>query len=232
MHNVLTSLQRVVLEGLFNGGIARRGFFLTGGTALAEYYLGHRYSDDLDLFQRGSGPLEAGDISHVLSVLGSMGMQVDRTKDLDMQKELLVSRAGTTDLPLVVHLCRDAAVRMEAPQTHGPVVVDSLLDIAVNKTDTILSRAPSEPKDYCDLYFILQSTSYTLDYLLARAREKNGSFEHEENLLRFAVNLRDAGSLQLQPKIRMIKPLSLDELAGYLVPLADELINRYRPQGG
>ncbi len=27
-----------------------RGFYLTGGTALGRFYLGHRYSEDLDFF--------------------------------------------------------------------------------------------------------------------------------------------------------------------------------------
>ena len=29
-------------------------FYLTGGTALTRFYLNHRYSDDLDLFQNDS----------------------------------------------------------------------------------------------------------------------------------------------------------------------------------
>ena len=49
---VLTPLQERVLVALFENGLADRGSYLTGGTALAEFYLQHRYSEDLDLFIR------------------------------------------------------------------------------------------------------------------------------------------------------------------------------------
>src|SRR6059036_1225209 len=49
---VLTSLQERVLVALFENGLGDRGYYLSGGTALAEYYLQHRYSDDLDFFTR------------------------------------------------------------------------------------------------------------------------------------------------------------------------------------
>jgi predicted nucleotidyltransferase component of viral defense system len=47
--NVLTPLQRDFLSAFFARSIAEP-FFLTGGTALAAFYLHHRYSEDLDLF--------------------------------------------------------------------------------------------------------------------------------------------------------------------------------------
>ena len=45
----LTALQRDVLDAFFQ---RERGFFLTGGAALAGFHLGHRATDDLDLFTR------------------------------------------------------------------------------------------------------------------------------------------------------------------------------------
>ena len=45
--NRLDSLQREVLSAFFE---RERRFFLTGGAALAGYYLGHRATHDLDLF--------------------------------------------------------------------------------------------------------------------------------------------------------------------------------------
>ena len=46
---VLTPLQAEFLDVFFQQPVAH-DFFLTGGTALAEFYLQHRYSQDLDLF--------------------------------------------------------------------------------------------------------------------------------------------------------------------------------------
>ncbi len=46
---LLTPLQKEFLE-VFAGLADQSQFYLTGGTALAEYYLGHRLSFDLDFF--------------------------------------------------------------------------------------------------------------------------------------------------------------------------------------
>src|SRR5918999_3975854 len=44
---ILSALQWEFLSVFFQGAPP---FFLTGGTALSAFYLGHRYSEDLDLF--------------------------------------------------------------------------------------------------------------------------------------------------------------------------------------
>src|ERR1044071_3340373 len=46
-HSKLTALQREVLDAFFQ---RERGFFLTRGAAIVGFYLGHRTTDDLDLF--------------------------------------------------------------------------------------------------------------------------------------------------------------------------------------
>ena len=48
-HNLLTPLQQELLR-VFAQLPDQEQFYLTGGTALAEFYLGHRLSYDLDLF--------------------------------------------------------------------------------------------------------------------------------------------------------------------------------------
>lgn len=55
--SILTPLQRIVLDGFFTHGGSRHGYHLTGGTALSEFYLRHRVSDDLDLFTRKENAL-------------------------------------------------------------------------------------------------------------------------------------------------------------------------------
>jgi hypothetical protein len=48
--DILSPLQKSVLDILFSGPWFRQHFYLTGGTALSAFYLKHRYSDDLDFF--------------------------------------------------------------------------------------------------------------------------------------------------------------------------------------
>jgi predicted nucleotidyltransferase component of viral defense system len=52
----LTPLQLDFLHQFFASSVGA-DFFLTGGTALAAFYLQHRHSDDLDLFTLESLPL-------------------------------------------------------------------------------------------------------------------------------------------------------------------------------
>src|SRR5438309_12055909 len=47
---ILTPIQKKALEYLSKDQIFLKHFYFTGGTALSEYYLQHRLSEDLDFF--------------------------------------------------------------------------------------------------------------------------------------------------------------------------------------
>jgi len=226
---VLTPLQESVLVALFENGLGDRGYYLTGGTALSEFYLQHRYSDDLDLFTRKSGPLRE-DLENFSELLPSLGLIVVSQSIVEEYARFLVSAEDQKDMGLKVEFAKDAGARMAPPEVHGHVLVDSFEDIAVNKICAILNRQPSESKDFCDLFFILKESRYELDYLIGRAREKEAALDQEEGVLAFATNLLAVDEFVILP--RMIKSLSLEELSQYFVPLAEELIQRLRPHGG
>jgi hypothetical protein len=59
--NTLTALQLELLQAFFE---REQGFFVTGGAALA-FHLGHRTTDDLDLFTTDDAAFERG--RHVLA---------------------------------------------------------------------------------------------------------------------------------------------------------------------
>ena len=226
-NSILTPLQRDVLHGLFAAGLGDHGYYLTGGTALAEFYFQHRYSEDLDLFTRKSG-FDKKELLLVKKVFDNLGLVVFREAEDSNFARYFVSREEESE-KLKVEFCRDAGVRMALPQKKNAVVIDSLEDIGVNKVCTILGRLPSESKDFCDLYFILKKTSFTLDYLLARASEKEAAFDNEEGHLLFALNLRQVDKLERMP--RMIYSLTREEMASFLVPQAETIINRLKPKG-
>lgn len=226
-NSLLTPLQRDVLEGLFGAGLGERGYYFTGGSALAEFYLKHRYSDDLDFFTRKPS-LENQDLRLARRVFDELSLNVFRGTESHRFARYFVSGQETFQR-LKVEFCLDAAAMMAPPQKRNSVVVDSLEDIAVNKVCAILSRSPSEPKDFCDLYFLLKDFAFRLEYLITRAREKEAAFDSEEGQLRFALALREAGNSELMP--RMVRPLTRDELRAFLVPQADAIIMRLRPKG-
>jgi predicted nucleotidyltransferase component of viral defense system len=220
---VISPLQEDVLTALFDAGLGERGYYLTGGTALAEYYLQHRHSDDLDLFTRAERDLQS-DIKQVDNILASLGLRVNLQRVSTQHVTIMLESSGTPEV-LKIEFAKDVPARMAPPLIQEVVHVDSFEDIAVNKVCTILSR--SEPKDFCDLYFILKESKFRLEYLLERAKEKEMQFETDEGKLLFAANLMAAGNLEVP--LRMIKPLSNAELRQFLVPVAKELFLRMRP---
>ena len=59
-NGILSQIQLAFLGELGKQEFIRKNFYLTGGTALAAFYLGHRYSEDLDFFSESEfTPLEA-----------------------------------------------------------------------------------------------------------------------------------------------------------------------------
>ena len=56
---ILNNKQIRILEAISNDDKICQNFYLTGGTALAEYYLKHRQSEDLDFFSEKEFDIQA-----------------------------------------------------------------------------------------------------------------------------------------------------------------------------
>lgn len=226
---ILTSLQEKVLTTLFDNGLRERGYFLTGGTALAEFYLQHRYSDDLDFFTRDQrDPQE--DLQTFRNILTANGFEITYENLSGNHIRFDVKLPDQQTEPLKIEfVTREVSAMMAPPQTHEKVLIDSFEDIAVNKICAILGR--DELKDYIDLYFILEESNYSVDYLLNRAADKELSLKQEDGIFYFATNLKAVDVFQDFKKINMIKPLTLETLKARLIPIADDLLRRLRPRG-
>lgn len=219
MPNVLTPLQDRVLRLFFDEGGAQRGYFLTGGTALGEFYFQHRRSDDLDLFNRSPRDL-AEDATAFLAALETHGLMTSSERF-----DRAFARFYVGEERMKVDLAHDVKAQMAPVRDFAGIQVDSLEDIAVNKV-CALSR--HEPKDYTDLYFILTETSWTLEYLLERARLKDRLFEDARGHLQFASDLLWTGSLTL-PQL-MLKPLDEHAEKALFTAEAEKIIRRYAPK--
>lgn len=161
----LTPLQRELLEGFFR---RERRFFVTGGAALAGYYLGHRTTDDLDLFTHERDAFEAG--AHVLAAaVDDLGAEITIRQDAPAFRRYVVSRR---DEALVVDLVweRVPSAYPDKPERAG-VRVDPLEEILINKLTTIVSR--SEERDLVDLFF-LEKAGHRVEDGLAGALAKDG----------------------------------------------------------
>lgn len=228
--NILTPLQHHVLTSFFQNDLGQRGYYLTGGTALAEFYLHHRYSDDLDFFTRKQDQLDQ-DFRHFLDLIPSFGLTISSKTVSGDYLKFFVRKEDSGQEELKIEFARDVPAQMAKFLTREEIIVDSFEDIATNKICAILSRQPSEPKDFYDLYFILKNSHFTLDYLISRAREKEALLDTEDGTLLFAANLLGVQNLQLMRELepRLIKPVSAEELYKFLFPLATEISQRFRP---
>jgi len=179
---LLTPIQRDFVD-LFASLPDQEQFYLTGGTALAEFYLGHRLSFDLDFFT-AEEPLIVPFSRHLEQVCAQRGWAVEVGRRFASYVEFIVARKGEQ---LRVDLALDSPFRLEPPEiSKYGIRVNGRLDLMVDKVLAYYGRA--EPRDAVDLYFILQAES--LEHLLPLAKRKDPGFD----LYWFAVALNKARS--------------------------------------
>ena len=190
--SILSARQRLLLK-LFSSNLdIRQNYYLSGGTALAEYYLYHRFSEDLDFFT-GS---EIDPIS-IQTFIKSISGKAD-IKMVDFQQSFNRN---------LVYLHFDNEVikteftyypfeQLEKPKEIDGLNVDSLLDIAINKTFTIYQKPRS--RDFIDLYLIIQEKKWSFANLKKKARAK---FDTHIDPLQMAKQLLEVDRLEDFPKM-------------------------------
>ena len=127
-----------------------KNFYLTGGTALAGFYLGHRYSEDLDFFSLEEIDPMSIDVffkSHKKQ-LGFDSFEYQQS----MNRNLYFLKYGNEELKM--EFTYFPFPQIEKPIIENVLPIDSLLDIGVNKLFTIYSRTAA--RDYIDLFMICQ----------------------------------------------------------------------------
>ena len=193
---ILTDQQKLILKLLFSDPNIKNNFYLTGGTALAEYYLHHRYSEDLDFFAQNEI-----DLMGIQVVLKDISIKI-KIKKIDFQQSFNrnlfylhfdneVIKTEFTYYPFT---------QLETPKEIERVKVDSLIDIAVNKTFTIYQKPRS--RDFIDLYLIISEMNWTFEELKMKARVK---FDTPIDPLQMAQQILEVSNLEDYP--RMVTPL-------------------------
>lgn len=161
----LTELQTSVLRAFFE---RERGFFLTGGGALAGYHLGHRETTDLDLFTLEDEAFDRG--RHVMSDLAA-GLQalLEVRQDAPGFRRFVIVRGGDG---VIVDLVRERTYQLhpDKPEIAG-VKVDPPDEILANKLTTLVARA--EERDLVDVMF-LERLGLGIEEALESALRKDG----------------------------------------------------------
>lgn len=196
---ILKSWQKKVINFLISyPGFEK--FYLTGGTALAAFYLHHRFSDDLDFFSYEKiDPIFVHDLANkIKNLIGALEMRFSRLYDryqffylIDKNEEIKIE---FTKYPFL---------QVEPMKVFNGLYVDSERDIAINKLAAILDRF--DPKDFVDLYFLLPK--FPLGELRKGIEIKFG-IKVEPIFL--GSELSKVRRVEALPK--MIKPLTIEEL--------------------
>lgn len=203
---VLSSFQRKVLQ-LFKTSTLSTKFYLSGGTALAEFYLKHRLSEDLDFFTQEELDIE----------------ELKKFINLVARKTQIVEIEFQHGFGLYTFFLKDKKQQykidfgqypfgpIEKLKNFNGIFVESMYDIAVNKAHTIAFRP--RLRDFIDLYFILQQKKdWTFPELIKRSFEK---FEMKADSLQIGENLLAVKNLADMPQ--MIKKVELARIQEFFL---------------
>ena len=189
------------------------GFELAGGTALAAGYLGHRKSEDLDLFTS-----EAFDAPELVRALADRCTAAGLAVEAVERRTPTHVRDGVNDSR--VELARDAPFRLDpSTQSLEGLPLRSLRDVAADKTWALFDRAA--PRDLVDV-FQLTRTHYDLSELMALARQKDAGFQP----VWLARAMQRAARVRPED-VEMLVPLDFNELNRFFLDAAARLLARH-----
>jgi predicted nucleotidyltransferase component of viral defense system len=165
--SILSENQKKLLDLLAQEKTICANFYLTGGTALAEFYLHHRLSEDLDFFSEQE--FDPQSISVVLKKI-QKAAGVEKIEYQQSFNRNLFFLNTDSDI-IKTEFTYFPFPRIEQKQKMGELFIDSLIDIATNKIFTIYQKPRS--RDFIDLYLILTNNpELTLDSLIDKAQIK------------------------------------------------------------
>lgn len=164
--HILTEKQRLFLEIFAANKSFADKFYLTGGTALAEYYIPYRYSEDLDFFSEDEIDVNSAVVffKSKKKLLGYKSFELNTSFNRNM------FFLNFNEYVLKIEFTYFPFPQIEKPKIARNIKIDSILDIAVNKLFTIYQKPRS--RDFMDLYMIQIKYKYPIRKLLSQARIK------------------------------------------------------------
>ena len=163
---ILSRNQNKVLNIISRDKKICRFFYLSGGTALAEFYLKHRLSEDLDFFSENEFDTRG------INIFFKQNKEALGIKKIDFEQSFnrnLFFLHLTNDI-IKTEFTYFPFLRIDKPLKKDNLEIDSLLDIAVNKIFTIYQNPRS--RDFIDLYLINKKTGWTINELAKKAKVK------------------------------------------------------------
>lgn len=208
---ILTPDQKKALRYIASAD-GMQSFYLSGGTALAEYYFLHRLSEDLDFFsEEKPDPLV---LARIVSELKELldAKKVISQKIFDRNLYFF----DLNDTTLKMEFTYYPFKHLESVKNIKDIQVDSFRDLAANKCMALIDR--TDPKDFVDMYYILQKRS------LGRiTKDVEKKFGIELAPMRLGAEFAKIRAIKALP--RMKTKITLEELTDFYTKIAKKLSN-------
>ncbi len=208
--SILTENQKNILNIVAKDSFLSSQFYFTGGTALAEVYLQHRISEDLDFFSFQKYDIEI--INEKIKVWSENLNFRFTSRYVDPLNIFMLTFNNGSELKVDFNYYPYRQIN--PPGIYQGFKVDSKLDIAINKLLTLTQRV--EVKDFVDLYFLLQD--YTFWDLRVGVERK---FRTDIEPILIAADFLAVEEFDYLPK--MLKTLTLSELKKFFREQAKKL---------
>lgn len=180
---ILSNFQKKTLAFFKKSPLAKK-FYLGGGTALAEFYLHHRKSEDLDFFTQEE--LNLGGIKKFASAIEKIVPldKIEYQHGFGLYTFFFYPKEEVTKYK--IDFGQYPFDPIEPLKKFADLLVESLYDLAVDKAHTVSIRP--RLRDFVDLFFILQKEkTWKLKELVKKGQEKFGividPFQLGQNLL-------------------------------------------------
>lgn len=212
--SILTPKQSQFLGIVSQSEQITKNFYLTGGTALSEFYLQHRQSLDIDLFsekQEVDQKLTEAFLKKISKNLNIV--EIKRSQMMGLVSYILIFNDRQE---LKVDFNYYPFPRIEKGVKFKNLEVDSVYDIAANKLHTIFMQPRS--RDYLDLYLIMQKYGYSLNKLILAAKAK-----FDWHIDRVTLASQFIKATDFDESSMMIIPFSKKDMDEFFLSLAKSL---------
>ncbi len=216
---ILTSKQLNFLELAQAQPSISQKFYLTGGTALSEFYFKHRLSEDIDLFSKQEVD-HAVIRSFLKGISGKIGVKkIVEQHFLGLYTYKLTYKDGDT---LKIDFNYYPFTKGEKGRYFKKLAVSSMYDIAVNKIHTVGMKPRT--RDYVDLYFIFTKSEYKPQEYLQRMRiDSQAKFDWPLEAKNLAVAFTRVKDLKNSDFPKMLVPFDRNEMETFFINLAKSL---------
>lgn len=183
---------------------------------MAEFYLHHRLSEDIDLFSEKYEVNQSATDAFLKKISLKLKIKkIERSQFLGLVSYILIYKDNQK---LKVDFNYYPFLRIETGRKFGKLQIDSLIDIAANKIHTIFMKPRT--RDYIDLFCIFKDKSMDLHALILLAKAKFDWDIDKMNLANQFIRVKD---IKKEDYPKVLIPFNPDEMERFFLSLAKNL---------